>query len=294
MVIKFINILSILILIVFCVLLRPVYADENISVTAQGTPVKVGNTTVQNISLDLKTKKDWQLMVLIQDDYLRNTSKSASQISAERLEVQDNETQDRFSLKSGKPVIIAADNDSQKLIKSYSLVLNNSDSDYPGIYRGSIHFVLTTSMGTSMDSYVFEFNQPIIQRLSVMPDSVNINVSPDNSMKYGYIQETVNPVKIFVSSNKEWKLVLQGASQDNPLNYGYKVLPGNYKAYNLEYTGLSSGSKVIAEGDSTVSADGQGLESKVVEVNYMLKTGESELLPAGSYPFNLKYTLISG
>lgn len=294
MVIKFIRILSILILSISYVMLSPVYADENISVIAQGTPVKVGNTTVQNISLELKTKRDWKLLVLMQDNYLRNVSKPSSIIKSERIEIQDDETQNRFVLESGKPVIMASGNDSQKIIKSCSLILKNIDSDYPGIYRGNIQFFLTASTGTSMDSYVFEFNQPLIQKLSVMPGSVNINVSADDSIKYGHVQETANPVRIFVTSNKEWKLVLEGESQNNPLSCAYKVLPGNYKAYNLEYTGLSSGSKVIAKGDQTVSADGQNLEPKSVEVNYMLKTGESELLPAGSYPFNLKYTLISG
>jgi len=273
--------------------LNKTYADSDISITSIGPAFNTGNYLIQSVSVDMKAKKNWQLLVVPLSSSLKNISNPSKQIPVSRLEIQD--SSGSYNLELNKPAIIASGNGNnvgRDIIKEFTLKLGCNNVAYPGIYTGILQFMLISGH-TSADIFNLSLSQPEIQDISISPDTMNISVSPDNSM-HGYSQESKTFSRIYIRSNKRWKLILQGQSAANSFIYAFKVVSsqrGSKIYYNSEYTDISNTPVIIAEGEPTVSQDGTSLVSEIIEINYMLKTDNPKALSAGSYPLNTGYYL---
>ena len=293
---KFISFTLIILISICFTVTSKAYAGSDLSVTALGSPVKSGDFIFQDLSLSLKTKHNWQLIVTPLNGSLINTSHPSSRISIGRLTVQDEDTNNTYSLKSNKPMVISSGNDVDKFDKKITLKFINSDADYPGTYTANLQFTLLTSTGSSSDIYTLQITQPEVRDIYVTPNTVDINISSENSQLSSFSQESTTATKLYIHSNRAWKLILNGLNNKNLINYAFKVTSntGSSKVYyNTDYTSLPYGSFIIAEGAPTVSSNGADLEPQIIEVNYRIKTDKANNLSAGSYPFNIRYDLIS-
>ncbi|MDD3012938.1 MAG: hypothetical protein PHC34_04475 [Candidatus Gastranaerophilales bacterium] len=271
------------------------FADMDLSVIPTGPAIRTGNTTIQNIKLNLKTKHNWQLLVTPLNNSFINISHPTSQIPVSQAEIQDNDSAKTFQLEFGKPIIIASGNNNDKIDKNCTIRISTPDGYYSGTYTGTLQFTLTSSHGTSVQNFNISFDQPLVQNISILPDNVNINILPEDSSQMNYSQESSPPSKIYIRSNKEWKLVLNSQNNANPLNYYFKVLSSsnNSNLYYSEYTQLSNTSFILAEGCPTISSDNKNIEPTIIQINYKLSTDKYSVLPAGGYPYNVIYNLTS-
>ncbi|OGH95767.1 MAG: hypothetical protein A2104_07865 [Candidatus Melainabacteria bacterium GWF2_32_7] len=270
------------------------YAGSNLTITKLGNPYSIGNDTIQDISLSLKTKKNWKLLVTSLNNGLLNTSSPSNRIPVSRITIQDNSSSNIYPVQYITPVIIESGNNNENIDARYSIKISNSDASYPGTYTGNLLFSLVSSGGTNVENFTLSFTQNPVQDISITPNHLNINVDSQNSLLNNYSQESASPVRIYIRSNQKWKLVLKGIDRNNSLSYAFKVLSGTNNAklyYNSAYTLLPDSNLTIAEGDPTVFSDGNSLDSVVIEVNYRLTTGNSSIFPAGAYPYNLMYYL---
>jgi len=287
----------VLIAIIFSLFLQfnKVFAGMDLSVMPAGPAIRTGNTTIQNIILDLKTKNHWQLLVTPLNSSFRNISHPASQIPVSQAELQDNDSSNTFTLEFGKPVVVDSGDNNDKIDKNLTLRISTPDGYYPGTYTGTIQFTLISSKGTSVENFSVSFDQPTIQDISILPNEVNINILPENCMQMNYSQESSSPTKIYIRSNKNWKLILNSQKTDNPLNYYFKTLSSSNSSnlYYSDYTQLSNTNLIVAEGSPTISSDNKNIEPATVQINYKLETDKYSALPAGAYPYNVVYNLTS-
>jgi hypothetical protein len=270
------------------------YAGVGLTVTKLGSPYNVGNYTAQDVLLSLKAKKNWKLLVTSLNNGLLNTSSPSKQIPVSRMTIQNNSNSNIYPVQYNTPVVIASGCSNENIDVRYSIKISNLDASYPGTYTGNLLFSLVSPCSTDVESLTLSFTQNPLQDISITPNPLNINIDPQNSMLNNYSQESASPVRIYIRSNQKWRLSLKGIDQNNSLNYAFKVLsgPNNSKLYyNSAYTLLPCDNLTIAEGNPTVSSDGNTLDSAVIEINYRLTTSNSSILPAGSYPYNLMFLL---
>jgi len=228
------SLISVLFLVIICFSSsNKAYADANLTITQLGAPYNVGNDTVQDISLSLKTKKNWKLSAAALNNYLLNNSYPSSRIPVSKMTIQNGNNSGTYQIEYNKPVIIASGSDNGNINTRCSIKINNSDVYYPGIYTGSLQFTLVSSGGIAVKNFVLSFMQNAIQAISITPNLLNINFDSKKSMLNDYSQESASPIRIYIKSNQKWKLILQGKDQNKTLNYAFKVLSGtnNSKIY---------------------------------------------------------------
>gem|GEM_PF-3168924 len=269
------------------------FANSNLSVTPAGPAIRLGTNTIQNITINMKTKRNWQLSVVPLSNSFKNITNPASLIPVSQAEIQDNSSSSASQLEFGKPVVIASGNDNNNISKNFIIRIQTPDSYYPGTYTGSVLFTLTSSHGISMQNFDISFDQPTVMDISIPGNEVNIDVIPENSMLNNYSQEAPSPTRLYIRSNKNWKLILTGQNIYNPVTYFFKTLSGsgNPTLYYSDYTQLSNTSFIIAEGSPTVSSDGKSMEPNIIQINYKLLTDKYSILTAGSYPYNIVFNL---
>ncbi|EKE03775.1 MAG: hypothetical protein ACD_20C00152G0002 [uncultured bacterium] len=271
------------------------YAMPNIKVSSLGSVIKSGNTTIQNISLNFITDSSWQILVSPVDACLRNSYYPAKNVSLERLLIENNRGVQLNLPKLNKPVILDSGTETGSINRQYILRYKNSDADYPGLYTGSLQFTLISGSGTEMDIYSLSIEQPVEQKIIAESNIVNLDIKSTNILKKGFMQESELPTKLYVRSNTEWKLVLKKNNYNDFINLKFKVLsvPDNCRTqYNSDYFDLPNGNFVIMEGNPTLDASGKGVEAKMLEINYQIKTKDGQILPAGPFQFDAYYTLM--
>ena len=288
--------------ILFCIIIFSLFlqakigfAGTDLSVVPAGPAIRSGNTTIQNITLHLKTKHHWQLLVTPLSYSFRNISHPVSQIPVSQAEFQDNDSSNTFQFEFGKPVIVASGDNNDKIDKNCTIRISTPEGYYPGTYTGTIQFTLLSSHGTSIQNFDISFDQPVIQDISILPDNVNINMLPENSIQMNCSQESSPPSKIYIRSNRKWKLILKSQNNINPLDYYFKTLSGsnNSNLYYSDYAKLSNTNFIIAEGGPTISSDSKTIEPTVIQVNYKISTDKYSVLTAGDYPYNVVFNLSS-
>ena len=270
-------------------------ALPTIKVSSLGPVIKSGNTTIQNISLNFNTESNWQILVVPLENCLKNSYQQEKNIPLDRLSIENNNGQQLNSLEPNKPVIFDSGNETGNINKNYILRCKNSDADYPGIYTGSLQFILVTNSPTEQDIYPVSIEQYPEQKIMADSNTVNLNIKPNNILKKGFVQELELPTRLYVRSNTEWKLILKNYNNNDLINVKFKVLsvPENCRThYSSDYFEATNSSLVIAKGAPTFTASGKDLETKIIEINYQIKTKTGKILPAGPFQFDFDFSLI--
>lgn len=292
-----IKIIFLIIGLVFNLLLNSntAYAITNIKVSSLGPVIKSGNMAIQNISLNFITDLSWQILVSPVDACLRNSYYPAKNVPLDRLLLENNQGLQINLLEPNKPVLLDSGNETGSINRQYILRYKNSDADYPGLYTGSLQFILVSGTGTEMDIYSISFEQPVEQKIMAASNTVNLDIKPTNILKKGFAQESDIPLKLLVRSNTEWKLVLKNNKYNDLINLKFKVLsvPDNCKTkYNSNYFDIPNGDLPIMEGNPTLDVSGKELEAKMIEINYQIKTKDGQIFPAGHFQFDADYALV--
>lgn len=271
-------------------------ARTNLSVSSSASSVMSGKSLLQYLSAVGSTNGSYKLIIIPTTDFLVNTTHPSSRISINKLEVENVDTHNYYPLDMNAPLEIMTGKDNENFNNRIGIRIKDAEAYYPGTYTCNLQFTLVSEDGSSTAMLNAVFNIPEINDIRITPANININISPKISSQQSYKKEPEFPTQIHIRSNKKWKLILNSLVFDNSFNYAFKVLPlnGDYKTYySSEYTSLSKRSFVIAEGEATISADSTFLESKVIEVNYLLQNNSTIDLTAGSYPANINYELIT-
>jgi len=287
-----IKIIFLIIGFIFNILLNSniVYALSNIKVSSSGQAINSGNITIQNISLNFSAVSGWKLLVSIPNSFLTNNSHPSKFISVNNLTIEDSQNNKQFILEPGRQIILDNGNISGVFNKEYRLKFLNTNAVDPGNYTGILQFSLISGMENIQYYYPVSFNQPECQKIIINPVQSNINIQPVNTLKKGFSQESSMPTMFYIQANTKWKLVCKKITSNKYLDLKFKILslPENsHTNYNKDYYDFPDDNFVLVEGEPTLDNTGKNIETKIIEVNYLLKTKNAEILPAGNFMFEI-------
>jgi len=273
----------------------PVFASAQLFVNSSNNSGIVNNTITQNILLNIKADTDWVLTIVPLDSSLKNQSRADKEISVNDIYILDNKLSNIYYFEQNKTVQIDS-GIAGTYNKKYALKIESRNPAYAGIYAGAFKFTLISGNETATYIYNLSFNNPEIKKITILPDSLHINISPSDAMKKRFNHTTNSPTKIVIESNTDWQLVLKNEAKENPLKCKFKVSAVSGKSkilYGTDYTDLPNKDIIVVQGQATISEDKKILDSEVIQIKYLFISPDNDIQDADSYLFNVNYDLIS-
>lgn len=265
-----------------------------------GTINKIGNKLSQPINLSFVSNGAWKLMVEPIDIKIRNLDKAEKSLPITRLEVAKNTGQPLVHFEVGKSYELKRGTSVGANSMNFYINALNYNGDYPGSYIADLKFTIVQNNGSSQEEiFTFRFNQNEISSIEFDKPSVSLNVAKDKALKKNYQDHLKNPFSIYVNSNKDWKLYLLGRKQDEQkrINYYYKIVgvsDSDIKYTNCgEYIPMQDSKVMIAQGKSTLDENTNQLVKKIINMDYMVKGPEGNIIPAGTISTDFEYILES-
>ena len=170
------------------------YAAASIEVTSVGSPVIIGNTTVQNINVRINKQATWKVYITPLDNGLINISDPTKVIPLSRLVLTNSTGSNVYTLQYGIPTQIASGTNYGIDNIPYKFVLTNSGSDYPGTYTSHFQFQIVAGTETVSTTYTLTITVTGTQSITLTPATLNINVNTSGLLQPNYQQETALPL----------------------------------------------------------------------------------------------------
>lgn len=263
------------------------FSAASISVSNQGSQTIVGNNTIQSIIVDINKQSSWKVYITPLTNGLINTQNPTITIPLTRLTLKNSTTQDSFDLKYNELKEIASGNNFGTDRKPFDFILSNSSSDLPGDYTATFRFDIISGNDKVSTSYILRINRGITQSISLTPADINITIPAANLLQPNYSQEGTISENITLSSVIAWKLLLQGQTVSNGIDYSFKVVSiptGATTPYNSTYYPLPMT-------DTNIVSSSLPIASGNVVVNYKILINKNGIQPAGNYVITIPYMI---
>lgn len=272
----------------------PVMAGS-LRVTNFSSPISFANKVSQPINIIFSSQGNWKILVQAIEPQVFNQNSNYS-LPITRLELAELGGNPIVTFDVGK--IIELKSGTSCGINNLNLALNLTtfDNDRPGYYITGIKFTLIDKNSVvAEDIYNLGFMKNEISSIEFANRVTNVSIDKDKILLKNFTQRLSNPVGVYVSSNKDWKLYVKKMyGKTNTYSYLVKVLgadPSIKCNSSGDYVLLNDNSVLLASGKATTNDTMNRLDKRFINIDYMIKSPENKIVPAGSCTEEFEYKL---
>lgn len=278
----------------FILLTMPVRAGP-LRVTNFSSPTVFANRISQPINIIFSSEGNWKLLVQPIENRIFNQNNNYS-LPISRLELAELGGNPIVNFDVGK--IIELKSGTSCGINNLNLALNLTtfDNDRPGYYLTDIKFTLIDKNSiVAEDIYNLGFMKKEISSIEFANRITNISIDKDKVLQKNFTQHISNPIGLYVSSNKDWKLYVRKMyGKTNTYSYLVKVLGADpaIKCNSCgDYVLLNDNPVLLASGKATINDTMNKLDKMFINIDYLIKGPEDKIVPAGSCTEEFEYKL---
>lgn len=267
----------------------------SIRVTNFSSPTVFANRISQPINIIFSSTGNWKLLVQAAESKIFNQN-SAYTLPITRLELAELGGNPIVNFDMGKIIELRSGNSCGMNNLNLALNLTTFDNDRPGYYYTDIKFTLIdkNSMVTE-DVYNLGFMKNEISSIEFTNRMTNVSIDRDKVLQTNFTQRLANPVGLYVSSNKDWKLYVKKMyGKTNNYNYFVRVLgadPAIKCNCAADYSVLNDNPILLASGKATINDTMNKLDKRFINIDFLIKGPENKIIPAGSCTEEFEYKL---
>src|SRR5574344_1628553 len=276
------------------ILVSPTHAGY-LKINSFSQPIKTNNKISQQLNINLSASNNYKLYAQALDNKIYCQNKDNYSIPIERLEILDSRGLPISNFILGKNIQIPQQNSNDNII--LNLNLSTFDNDRVGFYSTDIKFTLIDSNNTMSEAvYNFRFNKEEISSIEFSEPTINLKLDKDMILKKKAEQHLLNPLVVYIKSNKNWKLYIRKIpNTEKKLTYYIKPIFADTSVklhQSSEYIPLKdSESILIASGKATFNDTLKTLDKRIINTDYLVKGPNDKYIEAGKKFENFQYIL---
>lgn len=268
-----------------------------IKVQTFGSPINLINKISQPVNISILNSSTWKILIQALEPSILNQNNPNYSIPLTRLELAELGGNPISAFSNGKVIELASS--AMNNINNLNLAFNllTFENDRPGIYDIDVRFSLVDeNRQVTEDVCCLRFIKEEISKIEFSKKIVNLEIDKDKSLQKNFVQNLPTPLCLYVSSNKNWKLYVRKIPDNNPekINVSFRVV-GADKAVNYnraEYVELADNNLVlVASGKATFNDVANILDKKIINIDYIVKGPENQIMKAGSRLKEFEYRL---